>query len=230
MFLWAACQHMCLTVVGDLPEAQPVLVSGPQEHCWGSQHCLPQAALGPAGALHPPRVTCLHSFSAMPHMLYDMALHLIKRECAALQSGAIGPLTQLLWGGSDDAKEASARAFWNMGTYNSQNKVAIANAGAVPALVQLLSYGTHGGGRGSPPLLASASMASLGLAPAGQLPVSLHGSACDGAAWPHKELVCLLWSCWPRPVAGAASLSLWQFPGWIGCSASCICGVLQASL
>ena len=69
-------------------------------------------------------------------------------ERAALQSGAIGPLTQLLWGGPDDAKEASARAFWNMSTYNSHNKVAIANAGAVPALVQLLSYGTNGGGQG----------------------------------------------------------------------------------
>ena len=69
MCLWAACQHMCLTVVRGLPGAQPVLVSGPEEHCWGRRHCLPQAALGPAGALHPPHVTCLHSFSAMPHML-----------------------------------------------------------------------------------------------------------------------------------------------------------------
>lgn len=52
---------------------------------------------------------------------------------------------QLLWGGTDEGKEAAARAFWNLSTYNKYNKVAIAKAGAIPALVHLLSFGRRAG-------------------------------------------------------------------------------------
>ncbi len=52
---------------------------------------------------------------------------------------------QLLWGGTDEGKEAAARAFWNLSTYNQYNKVAIAKAGAIPALVHLLCFGRPAG-------------------------------------------------------------------------------------
>ena len=82
---------------------------------------------------------CLASFPSPQSHSYAFS-HL-----PPVQSGAIPLLVQLLWGGTDEGKEAAARAFWNLSTYNKYNKVAIAKAGAIPALVHLLSFGRKAG-------------------------------------------------------------------------------------
>jgi len=54
---------------------------------------------------------------------------------------AIRPLTKLLWGSDCEAEAAAALALWKLAR-NSENKVLIAKAGAIPLLVALLQTGT----------------------------------------------------------------------------------------